>query len=90
MTPSTTSKSLHVCQLPYYVCSFVCMTSLKSRFNYSILRNFITSREIVKTTKKLRKKFFFHKINKNSKENQGSNILYIPGYDVTHDGFKAL
>ena len=69
------------------------MTSLKSRqFDYSKLRNFISSCEMFKTTIKLCQRFFFHKINKNTRVKPEVKCYWddIRGCDVTHNGFKIL
>ena len=45
---------------------------------------------MVKTTIKLCKKFFVHKINKNVPRKPVLKVLCIRGYDVTHAGLKPL
>ena len=50
------------------LCMFIRLydvTYIEIQFNYLKLRNFISSWEMVKTTIKLCKRFFFHKIKKN-------------------------
>ena len=68
------------------------MMSLTSiyNFNHSKRLNFISSWKMVKNTMKLCRRFLLYKTNKKCKENQGWDILYIRGSDVTYSEFKAL
>ena len=72
-------------QSAYFVCLFLCMTSLTLRqFNLSKLHNFVSLWEMVKTTIKLCKRFFSIKLT------EWWIVLYIRGYDVTHARFKTF
>ena len=88
--PISFSKFTCKPQLAYFICSFACMTSLVSSFNHSKLRKFISLWKINQNTIKLYRRIFLYKTNKKCKKNEGWNVLYFCGYDVTYAKFKTL
>ena len=58
------------------------VTYVETQINLSKPLNFIISRKMVKSTIKLYRRLFLHKINKNMQRNSGGNVLYIREYGV--------
>ena len=53
------------------------VTYVETQINLSKPLNFISSRKMVKSTIKLYRRLFLHKINKNMQRNPRGNVLHI-------------
>ena len=65
------------------------VTYVEVQFSHSRLYKFISSWKVDKNSMKLYR-FFFIKLTKKYKENEGWNILKFRGYAVIYAGFKTL
>ena len=79
-------------QLAYFICSLACMTSLTLRYSlitqlHKLVKN---GHKFASSWKLYYRRFFLHKTNKKCNKNQGWDVLYIRGYDVTYAEFKTV
>ena len=65
------------------------VTYVEVQFSHSKLYKFISSWKVDKNSMKLYR-FFFKKLTKKYKENEGWNILKFRAYTVIYAGFKTL